>query len=432
MIARYTRKAMEEVWCLESRFQSMLEVEVAVAKAQGELGIIPKEATEAIVHKASFDVKEIARLEKTSQHDVIAFVNNVAERVGSEYGAYLHFGLTSSDVLDTALSLQVRKAARLLKKDHDLLMETFLHRIKEHGRTLCAGRTHGILAEPTTFGLKLAGHFMEFKRAWGRFEEALKSFYRVKLSGAVGTYSGNPVEVEQKVAKLLSLSREEVATQVIPRDRHAHLLLSLSLMGCALERLSVELRHLQRSEVAEVRECFSSGQKGSSAMPHKRNPISAENLSGLARLLRSYGQVAMENISLWHERDISHSSVERVIFPDAFLLMDYALGRMETLLRGLEVDEGRMRANMEASQGQVFSAQLLTRLLAKGWNRNRAYECLQSLSHGLQLGDTLAQKVQSHKELKGVLDSKELEELFSGHWHTQRLQQRLEDFLSLC
>ena len=431
MISRYTRQVMGEIWSLESRFQCMLEVEKAVAQAQGELGILPKDVSQAILKKASFCMEEIARLEEQSHHDVIAFVSNVAEKVGSPYGAYVHFGLTSSDVLDTALSLQVRKAAKQIHKIYDVLMETLLHRMKEQRASLCAGRTHGILAEPTTFGLKLAGHFMEFQRARQGLEEALQSFYKIKLSGPVGTYSGNPVEVEQRVGEILCLSREEVATQVVPRDRHARLILNLGLVACAIERLSVELRHLQRSEVAEVRECFSSGQKGSSAMPHKRNPISAENMSGLARLFRSYTLAAMENIALWHERDMSHSSVERVVFPDAFILMDYVLARMEKLLRGLEVDRERMKTNMMSlGQGQIFSAQLLNRLLEKGWSREKAYQCIQSLSHNLKPTSSLEDAVQSHKELSAILSKEELKELFSGQWHTQLLQKRLEDLLS--
>lgn len=409
MITRYTRPEMGDLWSQSERFKCLLEVEIAVAEVQSGMGIIPRKAAPEIKKKAKFSVERIEEIEKTTRHDVISFVSNVAENVG-EMGKYIHFGMTSSDVLDTALSLQTKKAYLVLTKSFGKLEKALVKKVKAHKNTLCAGRTHGMHAEATTFGLKLSGYLSELRRSFERVNRAIEQFSVGKLSGAVGTYSTQSPEVEKKVCKKLGLQVETVATQVIPRDRHAEVMWSLAMVGAALERLSVELRHLQRTEVSEAIEGFQAGQKGSSAMPHKKNPISSENLTGLARLLRSYADAAMENIALWHERDISHSSVERVIFPDAFILCDYALDRMATVIENLNVQEERMLENMNLSQGQLFSSQVLLAYIETGLSREEAYKKVQGLCHGLKKGQHLKQILLGLKELK----PKTIEDIFSG------------------
>lgn len=413
MIERYTRSEMGVLWEPENRFAKMLEIEIAVAEAQADLGIIPKQAAAAIRSKSKFSVKRILEIEKTTKHDVIAFVSNVAENVG-DWGRFVHFGMTSSDVLDSAFSLQIREAAEVLNESLDFLGKSLKGILVRHAETLCAGRTHGMFAEPTTFGLKMAGFQAELQRNRHRLEQAIEDLMIVKLSGAVGTYSGQPPEVEEKVAKKLKLRPETLATQVIPRDRHAHLLSTMALLGAGLERMAIELRHLQRSEVGEITEGFSKGQKGSSAMPHKKNPISAENITGLSRLLKSYAQASLDNVALWHERDISHSSVERVIFPDAFIVADYAVHRMAVLIEGLDVHKRRMTENIEMSQGQLFSSQVLLALVEKGLDRETAYRHVQRLCHGMGRGDQLQEKITKDSEVGKLLKSKDLQKIFSG------------------
>lgn len=424
MIERYTRAEMGRVWDQENRFAKMLEVEIAVAKAQAALGLIPQAAARDIQKKAKFNVKRILELEKTTKHDVIAFVSNVAENVG-ENGRYVHFGLTSSDALDTAMSLMVRDAGKVLQNSIVKLKTELKIQIRKHANTICAGRTHGMHAEPTTFGLKLAGFFAELERNEERLQRALQQMMIGKLSGAVGTYSTQTEKVEALVCESLKLVPEKIATQVIPRDRHAELFFSLACFGAGLERLSVELRHLQRTEVGEVVEGFTPGQKGSSAMPHKKNPISAENLTGCARLLRAYSHAAIEDVALWHERDISHSSVERVIFPDAFILADYACDRMAVLIKGLFVDSKRMRQNMEHSQGTLFSSHLLLSLVEAGVSREDAYKTVQRLSHTLKAGEQLEAKVSKDKEVTKHLSLKEIKTVFSGKRHQESASQVL-------
>lgn len=420
MISRYTRPEMGRIWESHMRFEKMMEVEIAVAQAQAKLKIIPVKAAQEIKRKAKFEVLRIAEIEAQTKHDVIAFVTNLAENVG-EMGRYVHYGLTSSDVLDTATSLQIREAFLVLLKSLDRLKVTFERLIKKHEASVCVGRTHGMFAEPTTFGFKLAGFYSELLRNEERLTRALNQSMIVKLSGAVGTYSAQSIEVEKLVAGLLKLQPETVATQVVPRDRHAEVIWSIGMLGSGLERLAIELRHLQRSEVAEVVEGFTPGQKGSSAMPHKKNPISAENITGLSRLLRSYVQASLENIPLWHERDISHSSVERVILGDAFIVADYAVDRMEKLLRDLYIDIDQMHSNLELSQGMVFSSHVLLALVEKGLTREKAYEKVQALSHGLKKGEHLKHKVLADKDLKKLLSAKEVQEIFSGAKHQKNI-----------
>ncbi len=425
MIKRYTRPEMGDLWTAEARFQCLMEVEIAVAKAQSELGIIPEKAYTDIKNKARFSVSRINEIEKTTRHDVIAFVSNLAENVGPS-GRFLHYGMTSSDVLDTALSVQVKKAAKVLNKGFERVANALSHLSKEHKHTLCAGRTHGMHAEATTFGFKMAGHLAEFRRARLRVDRAIDQMLIVKLSGAVGTYSTQPPEVEKRVGQELGLRPETVATQVIPRDRHAEMIWALAMTGAAIERLAVELRHLQRTEVGEVVESFGRGQKGSSAMPHKKNPISAENLTGISRLLRANAQAAMENIALWHERDISHSSVERVIFPDSFILADYALNRLGELLEGLVVNKERMLANMDLSQGQLFSSQVLLALIDRGLIREDAYRMVQRVCHELKPGERLYDKLLADSETGKLLDEQILAPIFSGERQRARIEAVIE------
>lgn len=428
MITRYTRPEMGELWTPEARFQCLLDVELAVAQAQAKLKIIPDKAYRELKSKAKFQVKRIDEIEKTTKHDIIAFVSNVAENVGPS-GRYLHYGMTSSDVLDTALSVQVGKAAKVLFTRFDRVEAALEKLIKKHAFTLSAGRTHGMHAEATTFGYKMAGYLMEFRRSRERVERAIDQLRIVKMSGAVGTYSTQPPEVEALVGEELGLKPETIATQVVPRDRHAEVMWSLAMTGAAIERISVELRHLQRTEVGEVIESFTPGQKGSSAMPHKKNPISAENLTGAARLLRANAHAAIENVALWHERDISHSSVERVIFPDSFILCDYALDRMGILLEGLWVNEDRMKQNMDLSQGQLFSSQVLLAMIDKGLSREEAYKIVQRVCHDLEPGDSLETRLLADPEARKYADAKVLKSIFSGEKQKARIDSILSKIL---
>lgn len=430
LISRYTRPEMGIIWTDESRWQCLLEVEIAVAKVQSDFDLIPKEAARDIKEKSRFDLNRINEIEKKTKHDVIAFVSAVAENVG-ENGRFLHYGLTSSDVLDTGLSLQILKASRVLDESFNNFLKALKQIINNHAKTLCAGRTHGMHAEPTTFGLKMAGHFAEFRRAQDRVRSAIKQISIGKLSGAVGTYSFLNPEIESQVCRDLGLKPETVSTQVIPRDRHAEVFTSLAFLGGALERLCIELRHLQRTEVAEVVEGFTPGQKGSSAMPHKKNPISSENITGCARLLRSNAIAALENIALWHERDISHSSVERVTFPDSFILADYALDRMTKVLTGLFVDKEKMLENIKLSRGQLFSSHVLLHLVDKGFSREKAYEHVQRLSHGLTLDENLQQKITSDPELSKYFSETELQEIFSGQRHIKNISKIINNCLEV-
>ena len=429
MIERYTRPEMGSLFSNFTKFEKMRLVEVAVAEVQAKHKIIPRKAADDIRTKSKFQIDRILEIEQTTKHDVIAFVTNMAENVGDN-GKYIHFGLTSSDVLDTALSLQLKEACDLILSGVLSFERELIKLIKTHQKTLCVGRTHGMFAEPTTFGFKLTGFLAELRRNKRRLLAAAKQIAIVKLSGAVGTYSAQSVEIEKQVGKKLDLFPETLATQVIPRDRHAEVLWVLSMLGAGLERLAIEFRHLQRSEVAEVVEGFQPGQKGSSAMPHKKNPISSENVTGLARLLRSYQQASLENIALWHERDISHSSVERVVLPDAFIVCDYALARMTEVLKGIYVNKDQMAENILRSQGQVFSSHVLLLLVEKGLDRDTAYHHVQRLSHGLKPGEQLEDKIVNDPDLKQLVNKREIQTIFSGQKHLKSIQEVIQKAIS--
>jgi adenylosuccinate lyase len=368
---------MQRIWSDESRLARWLEVELAALDGWAEVGAAPHEAAEAIRQRAVPPSPErVAEIEEVTQHDVAAFVDAVATDLGTD-GRWLHYGLTSSDVLDTALALQVREAGQLIVEGIERALEAVARRAEEHRDTVMVGRTHGVHAEPITFGAKLAGWAFELDRDRERVARALEGMRVGKLAGAVGTYAGGDPEVERIACERLGLVPESAATQVVPRDRHAELLSMLALCASSLERFATEVRHLARTEVGEVQEPFGRGQKGSSAMPHKRNPVVAERICGLSRIVRAAALVGFENVPLWHERDISHSSAERVVLPDAFLALDYILDRFAWLVEGLIVDSERMRANLEASHGLVFSQRVLTALVAGGLARDEAYRLVQ-------------------------------------------------------
>jgi adenylosuccinate lyase len=377
MIGRYTLPAMGALWSDEERFGQMLRVEIAVARAQAGRGVVPAEALAAIEARARIDVERIAELERTTDHDVIAFVSQVAESVGPE-GRYLHLGLTSSDVVDTALALQLRAAGELLLADADRLLAALATRARSEAGTVMMGRTHSVHAEPTTLGVKLAGWAFELHRGRVRLAAAVGEIGTGKISGPVGTYSHVDPDVEAEVLGALGLRIDPVSTQIVQRDRHAALLTAIAIVGGSLERFATEIRNLQHTEIGELQEPFKAGQKGSSAMPHKRNPILSERIAGLARLLRGYAGTALENQPLWHERDISHSSAERVILPDATILLDYMLVKMTGLIEGLVVREERMRENIERGLGLHASSRVLVALVEQGGlAREEAYAIVQ-------------------------------------------------------
>jgi len=376
MIERYSRKEMSRIWEPENRFRKWLEIEILACEAWARLGKIPQKALDTIKARADFDMQSIDEIEKTVKHDVIAFLTSVAEFVGSD-SRYIHRGLTSSDILDTSLALLLREAADLIVADIKGVMGVIKDRAFEHKHTVMIGRSHGIHAEPITFGLKMALWYEEMKRNLARMERAKEIISYGKLSGAVGTYANVPPFVEEYVCKKLGLKPAPVSTQIIQRDRHAEYFTTLAIIATSVEKFAVEIRHLQRTEVLEAEEPFTQGQKGSSAMPHKRNPVLSENLTGLARLVRGYANASMENIPLWHERDISHSSVERVIGPDATILVDFMLARLTGLIRDLVVYPDNMKENMNKLKGLLFSQAVLIALTEKGVPREDAYQIVQ-------------------------------------------------------
>jgi adenylosuccinate lyase len=404
MIARYSREEMSKIWELQNRFQCMLDVEIAACKAMNELEIIPDEDLEIIVERADFDVDRIAEIEETTKHDVIAFLTNIAEFVGPS-SRWIHYGMTSSDVLDTATSLQLRQAGELIIRDLEKFSEVLRIKAREHKLTLCIGRSHGIHAEPITFGLKFALWYDEMQRNLVRMKKAVQTIAVGQISGAVGNYAHVPPEIEKIACQYLDLKTVNISTQVIQRDRISEFMNSLAIIGSTIEKISMEIRHLQRTEVLEVEENFSKGQKGSSAMPHKRNPIVTEQMCGLARLLRTNAQAALENNALWHERDISHSSVERIILPDSTILVNYMLNKMIPLIENLLIYPEKMMENLELTNGLVFSQVLLLELAKKGISREDSYALVQR--NAMQCWKTK----QSFKEL--ILMDEEVGEYFT-------------------
>ncbi len=376
MIDRYSRQEMSRIWTLENKFRAWLKVEVAVCEAWHRLGRVPASDMEEIRKRADFDVDRILSLEEETKHDVIAFLTSVEEKVGPS-ARFIHLGCTSSDIVDTANAVLLQEAGDLILSDLERILEVLQRLSREHQGRLAMGRTHGVHAEPTSFGLKLASFHAEFSRQKVRWSRALESVRVGKISGAVGTYAHLSPEVERIACELLGLSPDPISTQIIQRDRFAEFFTSLALIAGTIERLGTELRHLQRTEVLEVEEGFSRGQKGSSAMPHKKNPISAENLCGLARIVRSNALASLENMALWHERDISHSSVERVIMPDSTILIDYMLHRLSGVLERLQINSDNMDRNLQASFELFFSQRVLMALLEKGLPRQHAYELVQ-------------------------------------------------------
>ena len=376
MISRYSRPEMARIWTEQRKFETWLEIELLACEALAELGEIPREAVKEIREKASFDVQRVSEIEKETKHDVIAFLTSVGEYIGP-LSKYLHYGLTSSDVLDTSLALLLKEASDLILQDIHQLLSVLKVKAYHHKETLMIGRSHGVHAEPITFGLKMALWHDEMKRNLLRMERAKEAVSVGKISGAVGTFAHIPPSVEEYVCKRLGLKAAPISTQIVQRDLHAEFFTTLALIASSIEKFAVELRHLQRTEVLEAEEFFSKGQKGSSSMPHKRNPVSSENLSGLARLVRSYSIASLENIPLWHERDISHSSVERVIAPDATILIDYMLSRFTSIVKNLIVYPDHMKTNLERMGGLIFSEAVLLVLTRKGLSREEAYAAVQ-------------------------------------------------------
>lgn len=424
MIERYSRKEMADLWTDEARFQLWLEVETLALEAMVKVGVAPQSALESVRKRGKFDTARVLEIEKEVKHDVIAFLTNVAEYVGED-ARFLHFGMTSSDLLDTTFALQLSKATDMILVGLDGLLAAVKKLAFAHKRTICIGRSHGIHAEPITFGMKVANWYAELERQKSRIQFARKDVAVGAISGAVGTYAHLSPEVERFVCAKLGLAAAKSSTQVIQRDSHAALFLSFAQLGASLERIAVEVRHLQRTEVREAEENFTKGQKGSSAMPHKRNPILSENLTGLARLLRSWASASLENIALWHERDISHSSVERVIAPDITVTLDFMLARMTSVVANLQVYPENMRRNLEMTRGLVFSGTLLVALAAKGISREAAYALVQK--HALATwdamndapGDTrgLRVRVEGDPEITKLLSTKELDQAFSLEHH---------------
>jgi adenylosuccinate lyase len=376
VIPRYTREEIGAVWTQQRRMETWLKVELAATDAWAAEGVVPEEAAKEIREKAVFTVEAVEERERTTGHDVAAFVDVVSSSIG-EQGRWLHYGLTSSDVLDTALALQLADAGEIVLRGARAYRDALVTRAKEFAETLCVGRTHGVHAEPTTFGLRLAGFAFEADRNLQRLTDAFEQVAVGKLSGAVGTYASIPPSAEARVMESLGLAREDISTQVVPRDRHAVVLARIAIAGAGLERFGQEIRNLQRTEVREVEEPFGSGQKGSSAMPHKRNPILAERICGLARVLRGYSQVGIENIALWHERDISHSGAERVVLPDATIALDYMQHLATRIVEGMTVHTDRMLRNIDLTHGALFSQRALTALVESGTTRDDAYRVVQ-------------------------------------------------------
>ena len=422
MIQRYARKEMSAIWEDQSRFDAWLKVEILAAEAWSELGVIPKEDVKLLWEKASFDIERIAQLELETRHDVVAFTRCVSESLGDEK-RWVHYGLTSTDVVDTAYGYQFKQANEILRKDMMQLLETLKAKALQYQNTPCIGRTHGVHADITCFGLKFALWFDEIKRQLERFELARTHIEAGKISGAVGTFANTPPFVQDYVCEKLGLQSSPISTQTLQRDRHAFYVSTLALIASTIEKMGVELRHLQRTEVREVEEGFQKGQKGSSAMPHKRNPISSENMAGCALVMRGYMVSAFEDIPLWHERDISHSSAERIIVPDATILLDYMLSRFNTILKNLVVFEERMLENINLTHGVIFAQRVMTTLIEqKAFAREAAYDLVQPLA--MQAWEnrlSFRTLLNQNKEISSLLSAADLDECFSLSFHLRQV-----------
>ena len=417
MIKRYTRKIMGDIWTDENKYRTWLRVEIIACEAMAEYGLIPAEAAANIKNKAAFTVKRIDEIEAETKHDVIAFLTDVAEHVGPD-SRYIHLGLTSSDILDTSMACLLKQAGEIILQDCDNLLKVLRKRALEHKETVMIGRSHGIHAEPITFGLKLAVWYDEMRRNRKRSENALETISYGKISGAVGTFANIPPQIEAYVCQELGLKPAPASTQIIQRDRYAEYFTALAIIASSIEKIAVEIRHLQRTEVLEAEEFFSKGQKGSSAMPHKRNPIGSENLSGLARVIRANALAAMENIPLWHERDISHSSVERIIAPDSTILTDYILNRLTNIIDNLIVYPKRMQTNLDKLKGLIYSQQILLALAQAGVTREDAYKMVQAQAMRVWQEDMdFKALILADKKICAYLNRDKIEELFDVRNH---------------
>ena len=421
MIERYSRKELREIWLDQNRYKIWLDVELAAAEAMEKLKIIPRGVVKKVKSKSKINVDRISNLEGKVRHDVIAFLASITEKVGKE-GSFLHKGMTSSDVLDTCFNLQLKQSGLIILKDLENLLKSIKKQSLKHKYTLCIGRSHGIHAEPTTFGLKLLTFYEEFSRNHSRLKNAIKEISTCAISGAVGTFANIDPRVEKYVAKKLNLNVEPVSTQIIPRDRHAYFFSVLGIIASSIERFSIEIRHLQRTEVSEVEEFFNKKQMGSSAMPHKKNPVLSENLTGLARLVRATVIPALENVALWHERDISHSSVERNIGPDATVTIDFALNRLNNVVKSMKVNKDNMKKNLNLTKGIFFSQRVLLELASKGIRREKAYRIVQkcaikSLDNNTSFYDSLL----NEPSITDKIPVNTLKKLFDFGYHTRKI-----------
>ncbi len=421
MIDRYSRKELKKIWDEKNKYEIWLNIEIAAAEAMEKLKIIPRGVAAKVKKKAVINVDRIHKIESKVHHDVIAFLTSITEKVGSE-GRFLHKGLTSSDVLDTCFNIQLSQAGKVILKDIDELLVVLKNKSLKYKKTICIGRSHGIHAEPTTFGLKLASFYEEFKRNKKRVKSAIDEISTCAISGAVGTFANVDPGVESYVAKKLKLKVEPISTQIIPRDRHAYYFSTLAIVAGSIERIATEIRNLQRTELQEVEEYFDKKQKGSSAMPHKKNPILSENLTGLARMVRSYAFPALENISLWHERDISHSSVERNIGPDSTVTLDFALNRLKNILKNLNVYPKKMLKNLDITKGLIFSQRVMIELTKHGITREKAYKLVQknaqySWSKNISLYESLSKDLLITKKIS----NKELIKMFDINYHIKKI-----------
>ena len=421
MIARYSLPRMQAIWEQENRFRQMMEVEICVSEAMAELGYIPEESAKNIREKADFNMERIAEIEEVVKHDVIAFLTAVGENVGED-SKYIHMGMTSSDVLDTALSLQMRESCDILITEMKELREILADLARKHKMTIMTGRTHGVHAEPVTFGLKMALYVMEMDRSIRRMENAKENISVGMISGAVGTYANVDPRVEEIVCTRLGLKPEPVSTQIIQRDRHAEMLTTIAVIGGTLEKMATEVRNLQRTDILEVEESFSKGQKGSSAMPHKKNPITSERISGLSRVLRGNATAALEDQALWHERDLTHSSVERIIIPDSFLLLDYMIHLALRVFKNIVVHEDNMRSNLDRTLGLLFSQRVMLRLIDKGMSRERAYEWVQrNALYAWQSKTDFEYLVSEDEDIARFLSKDEIDDIFDFDYHLRNV-----------